>query len=150
MSQEELDGNWWTIPAGRAKNGIAHRVPLSAQCRKNLNGKDRWVFPSQTANHIHPDTLSDLVLELVGISSIGHCTAHDLRRTVGTFVQREFGSEVMHKVLNHAEDKLTRIYGQYDFDKEKTLALEKWAQHLERICFWPKTAELIGFPERRA
>ena len=149
MSQEELDGNWWTIPAGRAKNGVAHRVPLSTLSRKNLYEKDRWVFPSQTANHIHPDTLSDLVLEVVGISGIGHCTAHDLRRTVGTFVQREFGSEVMHKVLNHAEDKLTRVYGQYDFDKEKTLALEKWAQHVKRTCFGPKTAELISFPARR-
>ena len=29
MHTDELDGEWWTIPAERAKNGKAHRVPLS-------------------------------------------------------------------------------------------------------------------------
>lgn len=29
MHTAEIDGKWWTIPAGRAKNGKTHRVPLS-------------------------------------------------------------------------------------------------------------------------
>jgi integrase len=29
MHTDEIDGNWWTIPADRAKNGKTHRVPLS-------------------------------------------------------------------------------------------------------------------------
>ena len=119
-------------------------------CRDYLNGKDGWVFPSQTANHLHPDTLSDIVYEVVEVSGIAHCTAHDLRRTVGTFVQREFGSEIMHKVLNHTEDKLTRVYGQYDFDKEKRLALEGWARHLEMVYSERKTADVIDFESWRA
>ena len=150
MSYEELDGKWWTIPASRAKNGVVHRVPLSSMCRDYLNGKDGWVFPSQTANHLHPDTLSDLVYRAVGLAGISHCTAHDLRRTVGTFIQKEFGSEIMHKVLNHTEDKLTRVYGQYDFDKEKRLALEGWARHLEMVYSERKTADVIDFESWRA
>jgi integrase len=150
MSYEELDGKWWTIPAARAKNGVAHRVPLSTTCYMYLGRKVSWVFPSQTANHLHPDTLSDLVYEVVGLASIAHCTAHDLRRTAGTFIQKEFGSEVMHKVLNHTEDKLTRVYGQYDFDKEKRIALESWARHLETLYSGQQSADVINFEKRRA
>ena len=25
----EIDSEWWTIPGGKTKNGLAHRVPLS-------------------------------------------------------------------------------------------------------------------------
>ena len=150
MAHGELDGKWWTIPAARAKNGVAHRVPLNAISCKYLSGKDGWVFPSQTANHLHPDTLSDLVYEVVGVADIAHCTAHDLRRTAGTFIQKEFGSEVMHKVLNHTDDKLTRVYGQYDFDKEKRLALERWARHLAMLYSGQQGIEIINLDKRRA
>jgi integrase len=29
MEWSEIDGNWWTIPASKTKNGLTHRVPLS-------------------------------------------------------------------------------------------------------------------------
>ena len=32
----EIDGNWWTIPSERAKNGKAHRVPASFLLMKML------------------------------------------------------------------------------------------------------------------
>jgi hypothetical protein len=30
MRWQDIDGEWWTIPAEIAKNGRSHRVPLSA------------------------------------------------------------------------------------------------------------------------
>ena len=38
MERNELDlaGGWWTIPAEKAKNGLAHRVPLTAPAIKIL------------------------------------------------------------------------------------------------------------------
>jgi len=30
-AEMELTSAWWTIPAERSKNGLAHRVPLSPQ-----------------------------------------------------------------------------------------------------------------------
>jgi len=56
----------------------------------------------------------------------------------------------MHKVLNHTEDKLTRVYGQYDFDKEKRLALERWARHLAMLYSGQQGAEVIDLEKRRA
>ena len=37
-SWDEMDlaGGWWTIPAERSKNGLAHRVPLSPQALRIL------------------------------------------------------------------------------------------------------------------
>jgi len=34
MHTDEIDGEWWTIPAERAKNGIAHRVYLTAMTQE--------------------------------------------------------------------------------------------------------------------
>lgn len=34
MHTSEIDGDWWTIPAERAKNGKTHRVPLSPLARE--------------------------------------------------------------------------------------------------------------------
>ncbi len=31
MRWQDIDGDWWTVPAEHAKNGLAHRVPLSRQ-----------------------------------------------------------------------------------------------------------------------
>src|SRR5688500_15647021 len=30
-SEIDLTSRWWTIPAARSKNGLAHRIPLSPQ-----------------------------------------------------------------------------------------------------------------------
>ncbi len=48
----DLTAGWWTIPAEKAKNGNAHRVPLSTLALellheiKILSGNSRWLFPS--------------------------------------------------------------------------------------------------------
>ena len=46
----DLSGGWWTVPAVKAKNGLSHRVPLSALAQEQLQsrreGTDRWLFPS--------------------------------------------------------------------------------------------------------
>ena len=149
LSRDEITGDWWTIPAGRSKNGGAHRVPLSAQVRKSIKGTEQWVFPSQSASHVHPDTLTDVVPKIAVQAGIVHCTTHDLRRTVGTFIQRKFGAEVMHKVLNHTDDKLTRVYGQYDYDKEKKAALNAWARHVDELLAGKKAGKVVNMVERR-
>ena len=69
----DLTSGWWTIPGGRSKNGLSHRVPLSPQAlrifkelhgyrettsRQNEDGDPElspWVFPSprKTGPHVH-------------------------------------------------------------------------------------------------
>jgi len=150
LARDEINGEWWTIPEGRAKNGVAHRVPLSSLACKSIKGSEVWVFPSQFASHVHPDTLTDMVPRVAEKADIEHCTTHDLRRTVGTFIQRKFGAEVMHKTLNHKDDRLTATYGLYDFDKEKRAALLAWARHIGKLLTDKESTKVININERRA
>jgi len=58
----DLKAGWWTIPATRAKNGLAHRVPLSPQAvrvLKTLRGNDstaEYLFQA-AARHGHISTM---------------------------------------------------------------------------------------------
>jgi integrase len=62
MRWRDIDGEWWTIPAEFAKNGLSHRVPLSPQALRILDQvrkiteqqdeklgrkQSEWVFPNR-------------------------------------------------------------------------------------------------------
>lgn len=151
MAWSEIEGGWWTIPSEHTKNAIAHRVPISPEVLKIIETPSggNWVFEGEFT-HVHPDTLTHFMAVTIQSAGLESCTTHDLRRTVGTFIQRKFGAEVMHKVLNHADDKLTRVYGQYDYDKEKRTALYAWARYIEELLAGEKSAEVINLQKLTA
>ena len=45
----QIIGDWWTIPAGVAKNGLAHRVPLSRQVHALLGELRQWTVSFRQA-----------------------------------------------------------------------------------------------------
>jgi integrase len=47
MHSEEIDGNWWTIPPKRAKNGKAHRVFLAATALELIGEKQGYIGEKQ-------------------------------------------------------------------------------------------------------
>jgi len=63
MRWNEITGDIWTISAERAKNGLAHRVPLSPQAivlldtAKEISGKSEYIFPSPKTGHIAPSAV---------------------------------------------------------------------------------------------
>ena len=135
LHSDHIEGNWWTIPD--TKNGMAHRVFLNNMALEYLN-VDGWVFPGRGTNHVHESTHSHLIPNVAKTAEIKHCTSHDLRRTLGTFVQSKFKSEIMNRVINHSQgDKNQRTYGLHDFDPEKELAMKAWEQKLQRILGQP-------------
>jgi integrase len=156
----DLDGGWWTIPAEKAKNGLAHRVPLSApaiallrELRDGANGSP-WVFAS-VGKSGHVETLKSALDrvrratgercgECAGCATGARCRAprnvvefvpHDLRRTVATFLTSELGVSrlVVSKLLNHVEMGVTKVYDRASYDREKAAALNAWAARLEAI-----------------
>jgi integrase len=46
MHRREIDGNWWTIPAERSKNGKEHRVYLSKEALELVGEGKGFIFPS--------------------------------------------------------------------------------------------------------
>jgi integrase len=111
MRREDLDlrGGWWTIPAERSKNGLAHRVPLSKQAVAIVQtmledaSDSPWVFPS--ADEDGPVTTLQKAVRRIRRDTTVDFRPHDLRRTAAS----------------------------HSYDQEKRQALEAWGARLEKI-----------------
>ena len=150
----DLTSGWWTIPAARSKNGLAHRVPLSSQALKvlkslcSVTGDSPWVFPSpkkEGASIAHAQKAIERVVERSGVDFRGH----DLRRTaaslmVGAGVPRL----VVSKILNHVETGVTAVYDRHSYDPEKRAALDFWGKRLEQIVSGKRGAKVLAFAAR--
>lgn len=138
MRWQDIDGSWWTIPAELAKNGLAHRVPLSRQAvtilermRKRANGT--WVFPSPTTDRPieNPQKAAERLRERSKVSDL---RLHDLRRTAASLMTGMGISRLtVKKILNHAERDVTAVYDRHSYDPEKRMALEAWGRRLDVI-----------------
>jgi hypothetical protein len=144
-------------PGELSKNGLDHRVPLSAQALRILKdlrnitekSKSKWVFPStrETGPHInHAQKAIERIVKRSGVEFRGH----DLRRTsaslmVGAGVPRL----VVSKILNHVETGVTSVYDRHSYDQEKRSALDFWGRRLEAILANKRDAKVLTFEARR-
>jgi integrase len=137
MRWENIDGEWWEIPAEVAKNGLAHRVPLSPQALEVLGSirpfsDGDWVFPSPTGRgHMHYiQKAVERLRERTGIS----WNPHDLRRTAATHMTRQgIQVSIVAKILNHVDDSVTAVYDRNAYETEKRRALIAWGKRVEQI-----------------
>lgn len=168
----DLEGGWWTIPSERAKNGQAHRVPLSPLARRLLGvfGKG-YLFPSPAGKEptsMNPTALARATgrharMEPLPVKSksrgirkrhkppvaweVEPFTPHDLRRTAASLMTGIGVSRlVVSKILNHAERGVTAVYDRHSYDMEKRDALVRWGAHLEQIAAGEKA---VVVPIRR-
>ena len=156
LSEFDLEEKAWIIPAERAKNGIAHKVPLSPMAlglieeAKALASESGWLFPSPRGDgHIAPRAVNHALWRAcmppekrpkaarfsqtpaIGLTNI---VPHDLRRTAASgMTALGINRLVVSKILNHVENSVTAIYDRHGYDAEKRHALEAWAAHLEGI-----------------
>jgi integrase len=140
IRREDLDlpGRWWTIPAERSKNGLAHRVPLSKQALTILQtmikdaGESPWLFPSADGNG--PVTSLQKAVRRIRRDTKLDFRPHDLRRTAASHMTGMGISRLtVAKILNHAEREVTAVYDRHSYDQEKRQALDAWGAHLEKI-----------------
>ena len=144
ITKSELEDDWWTIPKERTKNGLPHRVPLTATAQAILieaidaSGDSPYVFPSgKTEGAIRPDAVTKQLQRMCRrmnpkIEGLG---PHDIRRTIGT-AMRKLGISVEDRshVLNHVSGAKSKVtswhYDTGEHDVEKRAALEKWDREL--------------------
>lgn len=142
----------WTIPAEVAKNGQAHRVPLSRQALDILDEAERLTTkPPKTGEaaperppfvFYSPRTKAPFTAEAVNTALsrsfaalvVSGFTPHDLRRT-GASHMTSMGVPrlTVSKVLNHVETGVTAIYDRHSYDPEKKQALDAWGARLLEI-----------------
>lgn len=138
----------WTIPKSDTKNGEEHFVPLPNMALdilhylQPLTGESEYVFespvnkgkplgsPQKTAQRIRDNSDKKNRLEAFNI--------HSLRTTFATW-QAELGTppQILSKLMNHKRpgegSLVTAIYNQYNYEKEKRLAINKWNYKLHQI-----------------
>jgi integrase len=145
----EIEGDLWTIPSERAKNGKAHLVPLTQAAIELLDTLPRLnsstkLFPvagnpDSSVNGFskgHPRLLREMA-KIADVAQYPHFTIHDIRRTVATGMQRlKVPMPVTEAVLNHVSGSrsgIAAVYQRHDYFDEKREALEKWAAEVSRI-----------------
>jgi integrase len=142
MTWDEIapDLSSWTIPGRRAKNGVAHMVPLSAlagailRAAPRFGGEPELVFPG-----IHGtfNSFGTAKTALDHTSDVMDWRLHDLRRTLATGLQRlGVRLEVTEACLNHVSGSrggIIGVYQRHDWAAEKRAALDAWGAHVAAI-----------------
>lgn len=153
-SEFDLDRGWWTIPADRSKNGLAHRVPLSPQAVRILKtflasaDDSPWMFPSSRKKGPHIAHAQKAIERIVQTSCV-EFRGHDLRRTAASLMVGAGVSRlVVSKILNHVETGVTAVYDRHSYDLEKRAALDFWGKRLDQIVSG-RRSRVLAFVARR-
>lgn len=111
-----------------------------------FSGKSEYLFPARRRvrsrlgepatnrfSHISPDTLNVALGRLTSLE-IAHFTVHDMRRTARTHLARMgVAPDIAERALNHAIQSTEGIYNQYDYMRERRMALSRWADYLHSL-----------------
>jgi integrase len=138
-SEVDLGKALWSVPSERTKNGLPHLVPLSRQAVELIKAQPRhegrdFVFGegegpfsgwSRSRNRLDRRLPQDMPRWVL----------HDLRRSVSTAMNDELGiaPHVVEAVINHVSGEARRgvagVYNRAQYLKERTRALQAWADH---------------------
>lgn len=149
MRWEEIDFSKreWIIPGERTKNKRRHLVPLSRQVMRILRALDHngvnegLVLTTNGRTPISGFSKSkaaiDLLMASASVRKIPAWVVHDLRRTFATgCAELRIPIEHSEAVLNHVSGTkggVAGVYHLYAYAKEKRVALQRWADRVEKI-----------------
>lgn len=136
----------WTIAGDRAgtKNGLPWCVPLVPMAvemlerrRESNEGESPFVFPAGRGSQGTAWRSQRAVERFRRTSGVVDFRPHDFRRTLNTWLAGRAGGaeplEVRDAILGHRPRGLEGTYNVHAYAAEKRAALERWAQHVERI-----------------
>jgi integrase len=133
---------WWTIPAGRVKNKMEHRVWLNDIALATLqeivstNHEGEYLFPSRDGGHLR--WIQKTHSRLREASGLVDFTVHDLRRTAASYMAAAGVNRLtIAKILNHKERDVTSVYDRYGYGPEIRSALDIWGARLDKILTCP-------------
>lgn len=145
MTDREINGTLWTIPAARSKNGDEHTVPLPAPAVDLLGGVEQiagragYIFTTTGKSAVSgftraKDRLDAEIAKLNEGAPVPAFTLHDLRRTAATgMAGLGFPPHVVEAVLNHRSGTrrgVAGVYNRFTYADEKAAALEAWGRRV--------------------
>jgi integrase len=140
----DLEGGWWTIPTTKAKNKIAHRVPLIAEAVDLL----RSIHPQQPkgTDFVFAGFTRDVLARGASHFSLADFQPRDLRKTARTRMAEDgVPEEWAEAVINHKKPGIVGVYNLYRYDAEKLKALQHWARRVDAIIHERPGAAVLPF-----
>lgn len=154
---------WWEISGVKTvrlrgqeveagtKNKQPHLVylpPLAWEIleeQRSLTGSLRYVFASPKVSDQPLWYVNKTLTRIVGrIAGFEHFTAHDLRRTGTTNLQRlGFRDEVIDAIVNHLPKGVRKSYNLWRFGPERQEAMLVWENHLRKLLGLQGPGEVI-------
>jgi integrase len=144
----EIVGDKIVLPPARTKNSREHAIPVTDNVRALLNGRQRngeFVFGR---NHWArcKERLDQRILEMG--AKLESWTHHDLRRSAATKMADELGvaPHIIEAILNHISGHkggVAGIYNRANYEREKRVALERWASRVEEAVSGKQPAESV-------
>lgn len=170
MAWNEIDGDFWNIPAERMKGKELHRVPLTDLTKSIIegarvySGTSKYVFASPRSPHYgfkkpHKakprDEDSPMTAHSLSRAIVRHWNdmkfdtedrfkPHDLRRTVRTRLAEVGITDIVaERVLGHKLQGVLGIYNRHSYDVEKRQALALWEKRLSEILGFAESANNV-------
>jgi integrase len=138
MTQAELAGGAWTIPAARSKNGEPNTLPLPADALEIIAALPRHasglLFTTTGTTPVSGFSKMKRILDgfVAERMKVAPWTLHDIRRSAATGMA-ELGVEqgVFERVLGHRISGVTAVYNRFDYFEPKKAALQLWADYVK-------------------
>ena len=148
MEWREIDGDLWTMPGSRTKNGRTHVVPLNEVALELLDHlrplDETWVFPSPTRQDQPLANLGRAVTMVREQSEVADFKTHDLRRTCATETTGLGISQfIVGRLLGHVQVSVTAIYDRNQYLEEKRDAANAWGRRLRNIVADEGVVQLV-------
>jgi len=131
---DEIEGDIWTIPEGRMKAGVEHRVPLSQLSLQTMDRARKashsdFIFPGMDPKRPMSNMAFLKLLQRMGLKGI---TTHGFRSTFRDWAaeQTNYPREVAEMALAHSvSDKVEAAYRRGDLFDKRRLLMESWAAY---------------------
>jgi len=143
----EIDGDRIVLPPSRTKNSREHAVPITDSVRALVGGRQRngeFVFGR---NHWArcKERLDQHIKEMGG--DLPHWTHHDIRRSVASGMgELGIAPHIIEVVLSHISGfrgGVAGVYNRATYEREKRVALERWANHVEMVIGGKQPATVV-------
>ncbi|MGR9154842.1 tyrosine-type recombinase/integrase [Rhizobium leguminosarum] len=169
-SEFDLTGTepFWTIPAGRAKNGNEQQVALAPTAVSILTNLPKVLGQGDFILSTNGDTsisgysrgkrrLDEAMMEIAGSEAeesgydpkevkLEPFTLHDLRRTLATRLgDLGVAPHTVEAILNHARVGVASHYNHARYEKEKREALLRWERHIKKIISARPDSNVVSF-----
>ena len=154
MRWNEVNGDAWTIPGERVKNGRVHTVPLSLQAVRLIERQDRigeGVWSENREGRFGATLARDKRKLDELMKPDAPWVFHDLRRTCVTHLsEMGFDRDLVELIVNHVSGSRGGVAGTYNRSErmaDRRAALQRWADHIDQLVTG-ETAAVLPFGRR--